>query len=81
VIGGRELAALIKERQPAIRVLYMSGYPDHATTRNGKRDEGSPYLAKPFSESQLAQAVRAALGEPVQQNGAGTPSTVRSVRA
>jgi two-component system, cell cycle sensor histidine kinase and response regulator CckA len=65
-IGGRELAALIHEHQPDIRVLYMSGYPDHATTRNGKRDHGSPYLEKPFSESQLTQAVRATLGEPVQ---------------
>jgi PAS domain S-box-containing protein len=65
-IGGRELAELVHEHQPDIRVLYMSGYPDHATTRNGKRDHGSPYLEKPFSESQLTRAVRATLGEPVQ---------------
>jgi two-component system, cell cycle sensor histidine kinase and response regulator CckA len=63
-IGGRELAALIREHQPDIRVLFMSGYPDHATTRNGTREKGSPYLEKPFSESQLTQAVRAAFGEP-----------------
>ncbi|MFZ1878525.1 MAG: PAS domain S-box protein [Gaiellaceae bacterium] len=71
-IGGRELAALIHEHQPDIRVLYMSGYPDHATTRNGKRDHGSPYLEKPFSESQLTQAVRATLGEATSRSSAST---------
>jgi DNA-binding NtrC family response regulator len=80
-IGGRELAARIHDHQPQIRTLYMSGYPDHAATRNGKRDEGSQYLEKPFSESQLTRAVRAALGDAAQQNGAGTASTVQGVEA
>jgi FixJ family two-component response regulator len=42
----------------------MSGYSNHATTRNGTREDGSAYLEKPFSEIQLARAVRAALDHP-----------------
>jgi two-component system, cell cycle sensor histidine kinase and response regulator CckA len=63
-IGGRELAALIQQHQPEIRILYMSGYSDQATTRNGTREHGSAYLEKPFSESQLAQAIRTTLDHP-----------------
>jgi two-component system, cell cycle sensor histidine kinase and response regulator CckA len=74
-ISGRELAILIQQHQPEVRVLYMSGYPDHATTRNGTRDHGSPYLEKPFSESQLTEAIRAALDKPQQVTEPGQRQT------
>jgi two-component system cell cycle sensor histidine kinase/response regulator CckA len=62
-LSGRELATQIRQHRPEIRVLYMSGYPDHAATRNGRLDPGVPYLEKPFSEKQLAQAIRATLDD------------------
>jgi len=64
-VSGRELAAQIQQHRPGTRVLYMSGYSNHATTRNGTREDGSAYLEKPFSEIQLARAVRAALDGPL----------------
>jgi two-component system, cell cycle sensor histidine kinase and response regulator CckA len=60
-MSGRELASQIQQHRPGTRVLYMSGYSNHATTRNGTREGGSPYLEKPFSEVQLARAIRAVL--------------------
>jgi two-component system, cell cycle sensor histidine kinase and response regulator CckA len=65
-LSGRDLAAQIREHRPELRVLYMSGYPEHASTRNGTLSNGSAYLEKPFSESQLAQAIRAALDDAPQ---------------
>jgi DNA-binding NtrC family response regulator len=67
-LSGRELATQIKEHRPEIHILYMSGYPDHVATRNGTPDDGFPYLEKPFSEHQLAQAIRATLDDPRPTN-------------
>lgn len=57
-LSGDELATQIRRSRPEIRVLYMSGYHDDAATWEGTQ------LKKPFSESQLAHAIRAALDDP-----------------
>ena len=62
-LGGRELAAQINKLRPALRVLFMSGYADHAATRSDKIDQSANYLEKPFSESQLTHHVRNALDD------------------
>jgi two-component system cell cycle sensor histidine kinase/response regulator CckA len=59
-LSGRELAMQIREYRPEIRVLYMSGYHHDASTRDGNE---SGHLEKPFSESQLALAIRATLDD------------------
>jgi two-component system, cell cycle sensor histidine kinase and response regulator CckA len=55
-MSGEELAARLRELQPELRVLFMSGYSD--PTAPG----GLPVLAKPLSPLTLHDAVRAALG-------------------
>jgi signal transduction histidine kinase len=60
--SGRELAALVCERQPAVRVGYMSGYDDEVLVRHGVLDPGILLLPKPFLEADLLRFVRRVLG-------------------
>jgi two-component system cell cycle sensor histidine kinase/response regulator CckA len=58
-IGGLELATALRERGCTARMLFISGYSDHAP------GELSPYgslLPKPFTPEQLLSAVARALG-------------------
>ena len=60
-LGGPATAVRIRLWYPDIKVLYMSGYPGHATIQNAQVAAGSNLLQKPFTAMTLAQAVRAAL--------------------
>jgi two-component system cell cycle sensor histidine kinase/response regulator CckA len=57
---GQELASRIRELEPTIRVLFMSGY---AETPAGEHelDRSTPLVRKPFAGEDLARAVRGAL--------------------
>jgi len=54
---GQELAARLKERQPELRMLYMSGYSERAAAESMQPDPSVRLLAKPFSRSALLRAV------------------------
>ena len=56
--SGKELADRIRGRWPAIKVLFMSGYADDATTRVGVPGKGASFIQKPFTPEQLAAKVR-----------------------
>jgi two-component system, cell cycle sensor histidine kinase and response regulator CckA len=58
---GRALAEKCQARQPSLRVLFTSGYPDDVITHHGKVDENVDFLAKPFGPEALAQKVREVL--------------------
>lgn len=60
-MGGRELARLLTARQPALRVLFVSGYAGEALALSGGIDRRESFLQKPFSERGLLEAVSAAL--------------------
>jgi len=57
-LTGRETAAKIRERSPATRVLYMSGYTDDSALRSGSLESGSAFIQKPFGAADLARRVR-----------------------
>jgi signal transduction histidine kinase len=63
-MSGPAVAEALSALRPAIRVLYMSGYPDEAIVKTGVLDEGKPFLQKPFTPMQLAKKVREVLDEP-----------------
>ena len=62
-VGGVELAQQAQELRPDLPVLFDSGYPALASMREGRLDPGDDLLEKPFSKSELAQKVRAALSK------------------
>ena len=68
-VSGHELAALVRERWPRVRMLSVSGYAGRAAQRTqGARDDASgahelPFLAKPFTPDALATKVREVLDE------------------
>lgn len=61
-MSGRELVQRLAPLYPEMRVLYMSGYTDAATTKHGT-DAGNrtAYIAKPFTPEALARKVRSVL--------------------
>jgi PAS domain S-box-containing protein len=60
-MGGSELAAALRTRQPDLHVLLMSGYSDRRPTT--RSEDGSPtsFIQKPFSPDRLVHAVRDAI--------------------
>jgi PAS domain S-box-containing protein len=63
-MSGRELAAQLMTRRPALRVLFMSGYTDDAVVRHGMLEPGLAYLEKPFRPPTLLRKVREVLQPP-----------------
>jgi PAS domain S-box-containing protein len=57
-MSGRDLAAIVRERCPDTRVIFMSGYTDDAA---GVLQPGRELLEKPFTATSLGTIVRAAL--------------------
>jgi signal transduction histidine kinase len=61
-MSGPELAREMMAREPAIRVLYMSGYADTRVLKQEELNFGSLFLQKPFTAASLQRMVREALG-------------------
>jgi two-component system cell cycle sensor histidine kinase/response regulator CckA len=59
---GRDLADRIREARPSLKVLFMSGYTDHAVVYR-ELSAGVPFLQKPFTPDTLARKVRAVLDD------------------
>jgi two-component system, cell cycle sensor histidine kinase and response regulator CckA len=59
-MNGRELGRIIEERWPGKPILYMSGFASEVF-RDGLLETGAPFLAKPFTQDDLASRVRAML--------------------
>jgi len=60
-MNGVELARQMRERNPGLRVLFTSGYPDKAFGRNGAVGEEVEFVSKPYEEKKLAQKIRQVL--------------------
>ena len=58
---GNELAGIVQERRPDIKLLYMSGYTDEALLDQGALEQGVVLLQKPFSTEQVLGVVRSVL--------------------
>jgi len=56
-MNGVELYRRIRERRPELPVLYFSAYSEHEELRPAIA-RGVPYMAKPFTASQLTRRVR-----------------------
>ena len=63
-LDGHALALEANRRQPALQVLYTSGYPRTTIMRAGKLDKGARLLMKPYRREDLVRAVRGILDAP-----------------
>jgi CheY-like chemotaxis protein len=57
-MNGKELFVRATERQPGLKVLYMSGYTDNVIAHRGVLDEGIAFIQKPFTVQALTAKVR-----------------------
>ena len=60
-LSGPDLIRALRERQPDLRALFMTGYTDDEVFRRGLQDTEMGVLHKPFGPGMLAEAVRRAL--------------------
>jgi PAS domain S-box-containing protein len=62
-VGGKELSQRLRQVRPQIKVLFMSGYPDHPALADADIGAQSTVLQKPFSLDMLAHKVRGLLDQ------------------
>jgi CheY-like chemotaxis protein len=56
-VNGRQLADEALRLVPALKVLFTTGYTRNAVIHHGRLDPGVQLIAKPFTQSGLAQKV------------------------
>ena len=59
-MDGPTLLRHLRERNPDIRIVFMSGYAEEAFRKNLGPDEDFVFLPKPFTLKKLAETVKAA---------------------
>ena len=55
---GRDLARKLAAVRPEMRVLYMSGYPEHGAAPGSVLEPGVPFLPKPFTRDLLLEKIQ-----------------------
>jgi two-component system cell cycle sensor histidine kinase/response regulator CckA len=60
-MSGPDLAEAIKERHPATRPIFMSGYSNDAAVNQRLLEAGTAFLEKPFRPADLTRKVREVL--------------------
>jgi signal transduction histidine kinase/CheY-like chemotaxis protein len=62
-MNGRKLAGEARQRNPGLKVLYMTGYSRNAIVHQGRLDPGVALIQKPLTSELVATAVRKVLDE------------------
>ena len=63
-MSGRDVAEQLELRFPGVKVLYISGYTDHAIVHEGQLNPGIAFLHKPFTPGALLRKVRSVIDGP-----------------
>jgi FixJ family two-component response regulator len=69
-MSGGQLAAALRVIDPAVKVLFMSGYSDDALVSRGISVHGMDFIEKPFTQDALSRKVRGVLESPDARAGA-----------
>jgi two-component system, cell cycle sensor histidine kinase and response regulator CckA len=62
-MGGAELARVLRERSPDLRVVFMSGYTQGTLEPSAMDGNATRFLPKPFTADQLVGTLRELVGE------------------
>lgn len=62
-MSGRDLAEKLRVQQAGLKVLYMSGYAEHGTSRHGIDRGMDAFIAKPYELDALLRKIREVLDE------------------
>jgi DNA-binding NtrC family response regulator len=57
-MGGKEMAAALRAAIPNLKVLFTSGYLEHAAAYNAAAEKGTDFLPKPYTPADLLSRVR-----------------------
>ena len=57
-MNGRQLADIAREHRPNLRILFLTGYAEHATARGEFLGPGMEMMTKPFAIADLARKIR-----------------------
>ena len=60
-MNGKELAIQARERRPALKVLFTSGFPGGASGTATELETSDALLSKPYRREHLAKAIHQAL--------------------
>jgi CheY-like chemotaxis protein len=60
-MSGRELAETLRDHQPDLKVLYISGYTDDEVVQRGISGSEVAFLRKPFASEEFVRRVRGVL--------------------
>jgi two-component system cell cycle sensor histidine kinase/response regulator CckA len=60
-MSGKELAQRLKQKQPGLKVLFMSGYTENFVSHQGILDADVALIEKPFVEATLLDRIRVIL--------------------
>jgi CheY-like chemotaxis protein len=70
-MSGRDLAQRLRTVQPALKVLYISGYTDDMLAHHGVLEPNVYLLPKPFAPDELAKKLREVLDAPASKGADG----------
>ncbi|HYO16632.1 MAG TPA: ATP-binding protein [Thermoanaerobaculia bacterium] len=65
-MSGPEVVHRLRQRDPAIRAIFISGYTDNVVLRHGILEGEFEFLEKPYSVNRLAAKIREVLSKPAQ---------------
>ncbi len=63
-MNGSELAEILQNKMPGLRVLFASGYTDNHIVHSGALKKRTNFLQKPYSVDELSRRVREVLDAP-----------------
>jgi two-component system cell cycle sensor histidine kinase/response regulator CckA len=78
-LGGLELGARLRSRDPSLRILYISGFTDNVDQLSAPRDPSIHFLPKPFLPGDLTSAVSQILEGSAPPFGDRQPTIRRSM--
>ena len=56
-MNGRQLAEIARQYRPELKILFVTGYAEHATIRSGFLEPGMEMVTKPFALDVLANKI------------------------